>query len=419
MDEYNNYNIDPWEQDSYQTGSTNPPKKRSGLVAGLCVAVILLLGVISALGVMNIRLFQKLQGDGGHSVSFLEGSPTLNGVQSEADSQKPSAPENSDISIELKPAPDGIQNIPQQGGLSYQQIYEKNIPSVVSVLCEQASGSSTGTGVILSDQGYIVTNHHVVEGAQSIRVLLTDERVFQAYLVGEDAMSDLAVLYIEATDLVAAEFGNSDQLRVGDAVAAIGDPLGMEFRGTMTDGIISAINRDITANGRTMTVIQTNAALNAGNSGGPLINCYGQVIGINTMKISMFVDHSGVEGLGFAIPSTTVKEIVDQLIAQGYVSGRPSLRLSGSSVSILDQRFYRLPAGFVISEVEEGSHAAQAEILSGDIILSFNGIRIASAEELEQALYGCKAGDSVELILYRYRTGRQYTVTIILEEAEG
>ena len=418
MDEYNQYNMDPWERDSYKTGSTNPPKKRGGLIAGLCVAVILLLGVISALGVMNIRLFHKLQGKGQYSMSFLEGGASDNTTQTGSD-VIPSGPAGSDVTIELKPTPDGVENIPQQGGLSYQQIYEKNIASVVSVLCQKPSGSATGTGVILSEQGYVVTNHHVVEGAQSIQVLLTDERCLQAYLVGTDMVSDLAVLYIEAEDLVAAEFGDASQLRVGDAVAAIGDPLGVEFRGTMTDGIVSAINRNVTTNGRSMTLIQTNAALNAGNSGGPLINCHGQVVGINTMKISMFVDDAGVEGLGFAIPSTTVKEIVDQLIAQGYVSGRPALKLSGSTVSEVDQRFYRLPAGFWVSDVAEGSNAAQAGIVSGDIIMNFNGVRIQSAEQLQTALYSCKAGDAVQVVLYRYSSGQQITVTVILEEAEG
>ena len=418
MDENNHYNIDPWEQDSYKTGSTNPPKKRGSLVAGLCVAVILLLGIISALGVMNIRLFHKLQGKGQYSMSFLEGSAPIGNSQI-GNTQNPSAPYDNDVTIDLNPAPDGVENIPQQGGLSYQQIYEKNIPSVVSVLCQMASGSSTGTGVILSEEGYVVTNHHVVEGAQSIRVLLTDERIFQAYLVGTDAVSDLAVLYIEADDLMAAEFGDASQLQVGDAVAAIGDPLGVEFRGTMTDGIVSAINRNVTTNGRNMTLIQTNAALNAGNSGGPLINCYGQVVGINTMKISMFVDDAGVEGLGFAIPSTTVKEIVDQLIAQGYVSGRPVLKLSGSSVSVMDQRFYRLPAGFWVSEVAADSNEERAGIQQGDIITRFNGAQIQSKDDLQTALYNCKAGDAVEIILYRYSTGQQYTVTVVLEEAEG
>ena len=418
MDE-RNYNTDPWEQDSYTTGSTKPPKKRGGVIAVLLVVVILLGGITSALGVMNIRLFRQIQGEGSNSVSFLEGNPAGDYTQPTGNPPSPSAPAIGDVTVELNPTPEGVQNTPQQGGLSYQAIYEKNIPAVVSVLCESATGTSTGTGVVISENGYIVTNHHVVSGAQSIRVLLTDERVLLAYLVGGDAVSDLAVLYIEAADLTPAEFGDSDQLKVGDAVAAIGDPLGVEFRGTMTDGIVSAINRNVTTNGRTMTLIQTNAALNSGNSGGPLINCYGQVVGINTMKISTFVDAAGVEGLGFAIPSTTVKEIVDQLIAQGYVSGRPDMELSGESVSALDQRFYRLPAGFLVTQVEENGCAAQAGILAGDIILYFNRNRIQSADALESALYGCKVGDTVELTIYRYRTGAQFTVKLVLEEAEG
>ena len=418
MDEYNQNNIDPWEQDSYQTGSTNPPKKRGGLIAGLCVAVILLLGVISALGVMNIRMFQKLQGKGQHSMSFMEGGAAQNNGQA-GNNANPSGPADSDVTIELKPTPDGVENVPQQGGLSYQQIYEKNIASVVSVLCQKPGSSASGTGVILSEEGYVVTNHHVVDGAQSIQVLLTDERCVQAYLVGTDMVSDLAVLYIEADNLVAAEFGDASQLRVGDAVAAIGDPLGIEFRGTMTDGIVSAINRNVTTNGRNMTLIQTNAALNSGNSGGPLINCHGQVVGINVLKISASADKAGVEGLGFAIPSTTVKEIVDQLIAQGYVSGRPTLKLTGSSVSEMDQRFYRLPAGVWVSEVQDGSNAQRAGIQKGDIIMQFNGVRVESTEDLQTALYNCKAGDSVQVVLYRYSSGQQITVTVILEEAEG
>ena len=419
MDERNNYGMDPWDQDSYKTGSTKPPKNRGGAIAVLLVAVILLGGITSALGVMNIQLFRQLNSNKDHSVSFLEGIPTTGNPQSTGAAKEPTMPKGDDVTVELNPAPDGVENVPQEGGLSYQQIYEKNIPSVVSVLCEMPGGTSSGTGVVLSENGYIVTNQHVVEGAQSIRVLFTDERVLAAYLVGADSVSDLAVLYVEAEDLLPTELGESTQLKVGDAVAAIGDPLGVEFRGTMTDGIVSAINRNVTANGRTMTLIQTNAALNSGNSGGPLINCYGQVVGINTMKISTFVDDAGVEGLGFAIPSTTVQEIVNQLIAQGYVSGRPSLGVSGSSVSVLDQRFYRLPAGFLISEVAKQSSAEQAGIAAGDIILTFNEVRIQSAEELTQALYSCQAGDSVTLTLYRYNTGKQYTVTLILGESEG
>ena len=415
MDEYNHYNMDPWERDSYKTGSTNPPKKRGGLIAGLCVAVILLLGVISALGVMNIRLFHKLQGKGQYSMSFVDGGASDNTAQTGSD-VIPSGPAGSDVTIELKPTPDGVENITQQGGLSYQQIYEKNIASVVSVLCQKPGSSASGTGVILSEQGYVVTNHHVVEGAQSIQVLLTDERCLQAYLVGTDMVSDLAVLYIEAEDLVAAEFGDASQLRVGDAVAAIGDPLGVEFRGTMTDGIVSAINRNVTTNGRSMTLIQTNAALNAGNSGGPLINCHGQVVGINVLKISVSADKAGVEGLGFAIPSTTVKEIVDQLLSQGYVSGRPSIGFTGQTITSFDRLYYHLPQGVYITQVENGSDAAKKGISTGDILTHIGQTRIADMDSLEKQLFAYNAGATIPVTIYR--SGKTYSLKITLGEAK-
>ena len=225
------------------------------------------------------------------------------------------------------------------------------------------------------------------------------------------------MLYVQASDLTPAEFGDSSTLRVGDAVAAIGDPLGIEFRGTMTDGIVSAINRDVTSGGRTMTLIQTNAALNSGNSGGPLLNCYGQVVGINTMKIGAFTDSAGVEGLGFAIPSTTVKEIVDQLIAQGYVSGRPDPGFAGRSISGIEQAWYRLPAGVLVTKLESGGAAEKAGMIEGDILLSLDGSRISDTQALENLLYNYSAGDSVEAVIYR--SGRQYTVSLVLGEAGG
>ena len=254
----------------------------------------------------------------------------------------------------------------------------------------------------------------MVEDALSVTIRLTDDRTYQASLVGADEISDLAVLFIEAEDLVPAQFGDSNALRVGDTVTAIGDPLGVEFRGSFTDGIVSAINRDVAIDGRTMSLIQTNAALNSGNSGGPLINCYGQVIGINTMKIGAFTDSAGVEGLGFAIPSTTVKDIVEQIITQGYVSGRPTLGISGDGLTSFYQYYYRLPAGLHISRVDPGSYAEYYGIREGDILLAIDDTRITDMDSLNSVLYDHQVGDTVTAIIYR--GGQQYQVELTLTE---
>ena len=403
--EFNPEQVERPDPGYYRTGSTEPVRGRSGLIAGLLIAVILLGGLAGALGIANIRLFRKTRNSAGN-IPIQFSQPTTPALQ-----DAPESAGDHRVSVELVPSPQGAENIPQAGGLSLQSIYEKALPSVVSIQCD----AGTGTGVILSSDGYIITNCHVIEGASHVQVLLQDNTTLAAMVVGADRVSDLAVLYVERQDLPAAEFGDSGSLRVGDAVVAIGDPLGTVLRGTMTDGIVSAINRDITSQGRTMTLIQTNAALNAGNSGGPLLNCYGQVVGINTLKIGDHVDTAGVEGLGFAIPSTTVKEVADQLIRQGYVSGRPSLGLSGETVSPFLQHYYRLPAGVYISAVNPQSAAHKAGLGVGDIILAFNGTRITTLEELTAALYGCTAGQQAEMVIYR--SGRQYTATVTIGQA--
>jgi serine protease Do len=321
-----------------------------------------------------------------------------------------------DVAICIQESPASPANIPESMGLSLQEIYEKAIPSVVSISCRSDIGTSSGTGVVISQNGYIVTNCHVVEDAQYLQVLFSDGRQLDASIVGTDTVSDLAVLHVHADDLVAAEFGNSDALRVGDKVVAIGDPLGVELRGTMTDGIVSAINRDITTQGRPMTLIQTNAALNSGNSGGPLINCYGQVIGINTMKIGDYMSSAGVEGLGFAIPSVTVEQIVNQLLSQGYVSGRPDLGLACETVSSFLQIYYNIPQGVYITAVSDGSHAQQLGISAGDIILSFDEVRIADTQTLNSLLYTHNAYDTVPIVIYR--AGNQYQLNLTLDEAK-
>ena len=414
---------DPWDRDSYETGSTRPPKSYRGILALILVTVILICGVLTVLGGINVHMIQKwMQLEREEDTLPLSLSAdetvTIAEPQSLTPTEAPAETQNASVAAEevtIQNSPAGVEVPVQPDGLSLQEIYAKCIDSTASIICLSEGGKSSGSGVVISQDGYVVTNYHVVEGAYEVQVLLTDGRYLAASMIGGDKQADLAVLRVEAEDLIPAEFGDSDALRVGDTVVAIGDPLGVELRGTMTDGIVSAINRDITTEGRTLTLIQTNAALNSGNSGGPLINCYGQVVGINTMKIGDYVNSSGVEGLGFAIPSTTVKQIVDQLIAQGYVSGRPALGIDGTAVSSFYQYYYRLPAGIYINEVAEGSDAQLKGILPRDILLAVAGQRVTSMEDVQTVLYAHEAGETVEVIIYR--NGQQYRVDLILEES--
>ncbi len=307
----------------------------------------------------------------------------------------------------------------EEDALSLQDIYSTVIDSVVSISSMTSSGTSSGTGIIMSQDGYVITNHHVITGALVISVLTNDNQVYEAALVGSDEMSDLAVLKIDARGLQAAEFGDSSKLRVGDSVVAIGDPLGVQLRGTMTNGIISAINRDLTVGDRTMTLIQTNAALNNGNSGGPLINCYGQVIGINTVKMSSYYTATAsVEGLGFAIPISVAKPIIDELIENGYVAGRPAIGISGDSLPSYYRTYYRLPDGVYVTSVNEGSDAKAKGIREGDIVTAINGEKICSIDELNTVKNQYAAGDEVTLTVYRSGTYYEVTVTLV-DQATG
>ena len=406
---------------SYSTGPIRPPKKKKSkgwLVALLIVAGILTTGVLFWFGLLpglpsGREFFQN------HSASPNSDNPGFESSVPTEGEPVPMPTGEGSVSVELETIPVGDEatqsgensNIPAGKPLTLQEIYAQCINSVVSIVCD----SGSGTGVVLSADGYIITNCHVVNGARTVEVMFTDGRNLPARTVGKDAISDLAILYVDAQDLTPAKFGNSDLVQVGDTVVAIGDPLGVEFRGTMTDGIISAINRDVTTDeGRTMTVLQTNAALNPGNSGGPLINAYGQVIGINTMKIGDSVSPAGVEGLGFAIPSTTVKSIVDQLMTNGRVTGRPYLGISTREYYALEAFFY--PAGLYITSVASGTDAADKGISAGNILLEFNGTPVTTNQLLQNALESCKAGETVTLVLY----GRDGNVSIdvVLGEAQ-
>lgn len=297
--------------------------------------------------------------------------------------------------------------------LSYQAIYTKVIPSIVSIQSYDSGGAYTGTGVIMTEDGYVITNHHVIAGCSSVDVVLSDGTRYEAKLAGTDAESDLAVLKINASGLTPAEFGNSDLLQVGDVALAIGNPLGSELFGTMTEGIISAINRNVNMDGYNMSLIQTTAALNPGNSGGALINDGGQVIGITNMK--MMSSYETIEGLGFAIPSVWAKEVVDTLIEKGAIAGRPTMGILCRTIAPYEyEQFGCENGGVYVEEVSRHGPAAKAGLRPGDVIIACNGQDIASLEALTEVRD--QADVNGEMNLTVLRKGKTLELTLVLVE---
>ena len=258
---------------------------------------------------------------------------------------------------------------------------------------------SWGTGVVLSSDGLIITNTHVIDDCDAAKVILWDDSEYDALLVGADVTSDIAVLKIEASGLPTVDYCSSDSLVVGDKVVAIGNPLGESFRATLTDGIISGIDRGVSYNGRTMTVLQTNTALNSGNSGGPLFNMYGQVIGITNMK--MMSSYSSIEGIGFAIPTKTVFQIVNGLLKDGEYRGRTSIGMTVGSIPQNAKEQYSLPSGLYVTEVTPGSGAERAGVKAGDVVTAVNGVEVTTTDEILAIKDEFVVGDMLPVTIWR------------------
>jgi len=295
-----------------------------------------------------------------------------------------------------------------------QEIYRKVNPSVVTVMAWQGKdGASVGTGVAFTEDGYVLTNHHVVRGSDQCLVALEDGTSLEAAYVAGDPEYDLAILKINVIGMPAAEFGESDRLVVGDPAYAIGNPLGIELRGTLTDGIISAINRDVVVEGHTMTLLQTNAALNSGNSGGPLINQYGQVVGINVVKMATTeASDAAVEGLGFAIPTAILDRVVNDLLTYGEVQPEPLLGISVyTAATQLEDDLW----GAGVESVVPGGAGDRAGIRAGDYVLSSGEIEITTSQDVLRARRQYRVGDEMPMTIWR--EGDILDVTLQLTEA--
>ena len=297
-------------------------------------------------------------------------------------------------------------------------------PAVVGIVSEvdyvgffsQSSvQQGSGSGIILRPDGYIVTNHHVIEDASRVTVVLSTGEEYDAKLIGMDEASDLAVIKIDATDLPYAELGESANLLVGDLVVAIGNPLGQELAGSVTVGYVSALNRTITVDdNKTLTLLQTDAAINPGNSGGALVNAQGKVVGINTAKISS----SSVEGLGFAIPSAVARPIIEDLIEHGRITNRPLIGITGQELSASISRQWGFPTdkGIYITSVAEGTAAEKAGLARGDIIVEVDGKAVSTVAQINAIRNTKRAGDALSVTYFRGDDRKTVTLTLGAQE---
>ncbi|MBR3882580.1 MAG: trypsin-like peptidase domain-containing protein [Clostridia bacterium] len=309
-------------------------------------------------------------------------------------------------------------------------VAEKSLPSVVGIkvtyqissIFGSSTGEATGSGIIISEDGYIVTNNHVVasesssyyaiQEATGISIkLYNDDKTYEAKIIGTDEYTDLAVLKIEKTGLTPATIGDSSKVKVGEFVMAVGNPLGMDY--SVTTGVVSAIEREVQSDGNVYSAIQTDAAINSGNSGGALVNSAGEVIGINTLKLA----GTGIEGVGFAIPISSTTSIISQLIENKTVV-RPYIGITGSAIDEYDAQRYNLPQGVYVESVGEDSPASKAGLQKADIITKIEGKEVTTVDQLNRIKYNYNVGDKVKLTVIRGTEELEVEVTLVATPQE-
>ncbi len=344
--------------------------------------------------------------------SFLGNSLVKNGVGSSASTTYEGSRASSVIDV---------KNIDTSKEMTPAEVYAANVKSTVGITTSvntnyfgfQTTAAASGSGFIYSEDGYILTNYHVVEDASTITVTDYDGQTYSAALVGYDESNDIAVLKIDATNLTPVTLGDSSNMNVGDEVVAIGNPLG-ELTFSLTEGVVSALDRQVTlSSGVTMNLIQTDCAINSGNSGGALFNLYGEVIGITNAKYSSSSSSSSsasIDNIGFAIPINSVKSIVESIIEKGYIS-KPYLGVTVGDVSS-ESVGYGLPEGAAIASVADGSAASKAGLQANDIVTAVNGTAITSASDLTTYIGGCSVGDVLTLTVYRQGETKELQVTL-------
>ncbi len=442
---FNDNNNSHDKQDSsvfiYENNSTPIKKKKhTGLKA---VAFVLCLAITGAGSIQVYKYFND------NEIEVSELSSNNNPDSSSKAVVQQALPESTEpAESETRDIPSLIQIASRSDSKYLPDIVDSIMPSVVGVSStfeytpdynsmggwgwgfgvpetESQEIRGTGTGIVMSDDGYIVTNAHVIYDeseykcgeAVEVSVVFSDETEHDAKIIAYDTETDIAVLKVNETGLTPAEFGDSEDLRVGELVIAVGNPLGFDLFGSVTSGIVSAKNRKIDINDKSMTLIQTDAAINSGNSGGPLLNSSGQVIGINSAKMSASYGSASIEGLGFAIPINEAKVIIDDLINYKYVKGRPQIGITTVDVTESVSRYYDIPLGVYVQSVQEGSSAELAGIQKGDVIIDIDGEPVTNAKELNNIKNTHKAGETIRLTITR--AGEDIQIDLTLQEANA
>ena len=378
-------------------------KKSVRYVAALLAAAVLNLAVLGgafALGhsfgsksgtaTNKTTLSEQLKTDDGQSSGGSTGGAT-------STASTTGSKDTTEIAKEVGPAVVGIKS---------------TVQGQMSLFGGYSTSEAQGSGIIISADGYIVTNNHVVADSSSVSVQLNTGSEYAAKVIGADDQTDLAVIKIEPTEeLTVANLGDSTKVEVGETAIAIGNPMGLEFFGSVTQGIVSAVNRTVQVDNRTMNLIQTDAAINSGNSGGALVNSKGEVIGINAVKVTT----TGVEGMGFAIPISEAKPIISDLLDYGYVKGRPVIGLSTRDVSAYMAQQYGWPQGAQIMSVTT-DNARNAGLQQGDIITKIDDKTISKGSDLTEYKDTKSPGDTVQLEVYKYATGKTESVSVVLSE---
>jgi len=392
---------------------SEPKKKKYGgwvALGSIGAALLILMLFFAGFGIYSLMT------SGGFGSGFVSES---DGVSREEGSNGDASggATNSDFSgIDLNSRPEEEENQSPDGKLSTIEVAERVSPTVVAIYNygkynsggkEVYAVASAGSGIIMTEDGYIVTNAHVVDGAAKLEVVLSDGTTYDAKIVGSDEKTDIAVVKVDETGMNYAKFGNSDQIKVGEFVLAIGNPGisgsggNIELTGSVSFGIVSAVNRTIRVDNSTLYCIQTDAAINPGNSGGALVNMYGQVIGINSAKIQV----DGYEGLGFAIAINKAEPIIRELIANGAVVSRAMLGITGTLIDSATAEQYGLKQGLMIVEISESSDMVYRGVMVDDIITHINGEAIDSFDKAAEILDEFKPGDKVTISVFRYVRG--------------